>query len=243
MKTMKTNIITAVPLWHAVFVLWLAAISLFPLNAQVDNLEANDPAPSGIETNTVLYQGPLVHDEQWVMKRGTTNNHLLGVFGGTCALVPSNVRNVRGTEQVRFKAEHQGFGIWKVTHVDTVTGTAVGDNGQQYRYSYNLRRSVTGITTDGKPPKPNVAKPTPTNPGFLDPVPNNVESAALEFEDTFLLLDKTTKTLVADAKVLGWFHRRIDPSEQPPAFFPFVLDGYIATTLETVAGQAGCDPL
>ena len=48
---------------------------------------------------------------------------------------------------------------------------------------------------------------------------------------------------MADANVIGVFHRRIDPLEQPPAFFPFVLDGYIATRLETVAGQAGCDPL
>jgi hypothetical protein len=240
---MKTIIRTAVPLWHVVFLLGLAQTSLSPLSAQMDNPEADDPAPSSFEINTVLYQGPLVHDQQWVMKQGTTNNNLLGLFGGTRALITSDVRNIKGFEQVRFKAEHQGFGIWKVTHTDTVVGTAVADTGQQYRYTYNLRLSVTGITTDGKPPKPNLAMPTPTNPGFLDPVPNNVESAALEFDDTFLLLDKTTKRIVADAKVLAWFHRRIDPSEQPPAIMPFVLDGYIATTVETVAGQAGCDPL
>ena len=85
--------------------------------------------------------------------------------------------------------------------------------------------------------------PTSTDPGFLDPVPSNVESAALKFADFFLLMDEATGRLVADANVLGWFHRRINPSEQPPSFFPFVLDGYIATTLETIAGQAGCDPL
>ena len=89
-----------------------------------------------------MYQGPLVHDQQWVMTRGTTNNNLLGVFGGTCSMIPSNVRNVRGLEQVRFEAEHQGLGVWKVTHVDTVAGTAVADTGQRYRYTYNLRRSV-----------------------------------------------------------------------------------------------------
>ena len=158
-------------------------------------------------------------------------------------MIPSNVRNVRGFEEVRFEAEYQGLGVWKMAHVDTVVGTAIADSGQRYRYTYNLRRSVTGITTDGKPPSPNRAKPTSSNPGFLDPVPSNVESAALEFEDFFMLLDEATGRLVADAKVVGWFHRRVDPSEQPPAFFPFVLDGYIVTTIETVAGEAGCDPL
>jgi hypothetical protein len=177
------------------------------------------------------------------MRRGTTNTNLLGVFGGNCSLVPSNVRNVSGLEQVRFEFEHQGLGVWKMAHVDTVVGTAVADTGQRYRYTYNLRRSVTGITTNGRPPSPNGAIPTPTNRGFLDPVPSNVESAALKFEDFFLLIEEETGRVIADAQVLGWFHRRIDPSEQPPAFFPFVLDGYIATTLETIAGQAGCDPL
>jgi hypothetical protein len=218
-------------------------MTLFPLNAQVDNAEANDRARRSFQIDTVLYQGPLVHNQEWEVKRGTTNNQLLGVFGGTCSLIPSNVRNLRGVEQVRFEAEYQGLGIWKMAHVDTVVGTAVADTGQRYRYTYNLRRSVTGITTDGKPPSPNRARPTPTNRGFLEPVPSNVESAALKFEDFFLLMDEATGHLVADAQVLGWFHRRIDPSEQPPAFFPFVLDGYIATSLETIAGQPGCDPL
>jgi hypothetical protein len=177
------------------------------------------------------------------MRRGTSNTNLLGVFGGNCSLVPSNVRNLSGFEQVRFEYEHQGLGVWKMAHVDTVTGSAVSETGQRYRYTYNLRRSLTGITTDGNAPSPNRAVPTSTTPGFLDPVPGNVESAALKFEDFFLLIDEATGRVVADAHVLGRFHRQIDTSEQPPAFFPFVLDGYIATTLETIAGQAGCDPL
>jgi hypothetical protein len=141
------------------------------------------------------------------------------------------------------EVEHKGLNVWKVAHQDIVVGTAVGDNGQGYSYTYNLRRTVTGITTDGRPPNVNRAMPTPSSDGFLEPVPSNIEAAALEFDDFFLLREAGTGRLVADAKVVGWFHRRIDPSEQPPAFFPFVLDGFIATRLETVAGQAGCDPL
>ena len=230
-------------LWHAAALISLTQVTLSPLTGQVGDTPETARLRGGPEKDTVLYQGPLVHDQQWVMRRGTTNTNVLGVFGGTCSLVPSNVRNLSGFEQVRFESEYQGLGVWKMAHVDTVVGTAVAETGQRYRYTYNLRRSVTGITTDGKPPRPNTAMPTPMDPGFLDPVPSNVESAALRFEDFFLLIDEATGRVVADAQVLGWFHRRIDPSEQPPSFFPFVLDGYIATTLETVAGQAGCDPL
>jgi hypothetical protein len=229
-------------LWHAPVLLSLAQMTLCTLSAQVATPETAE-LRGGPGRTIVLYQGPLVHDQRWVMTRGTTNNQLLGVFGGTCSLIPSNVRNVWGFERVRLEVEEQALGVWKIAHVDTVVGTAVADTGQRYRYSYNLRRSVTGITTDGKPPSPNRAMPTPTNPGFLDPVPSNIESAALKFEDFFLLIDETTGRLVADAHVLAWFHRRIDPAEPLPPFFPFVLDGYIATSLQTVAGQAGCDPL
>ena len=230
-------------LWHAAALISLTQLTLSPLNGQVADTPETAGRRGGPERNIVLYQGPLVHDQQWVIRSGTTNTNLLGVFGGNCSLVPSNVRNLSGFEQVRFEYEHQGLGVWKMAHVDTVTGIAVAETGQRYRYTYNLRRSVTGITTDGKAPNPNRAVPTSTNRGFLDPVPSNVESAALKFEDFFLLIDEATGRVVADAQVLGWFHRRIDPAEQPPSFFPFVLDGYIATTLETIAGQAGCDPL
>ena len=227
-------------------VLWLLVLLLslpqYPLSAQADNLQAARHR-DGSERTSELYEGPLVHDQQWVMTQGATNTQVLGVFGGTCSLIQSNVRNVRGWERVRIETEYEGLGVWKVTHVDTVVGTAIADSGQRYTYTYNRRRSVTGITTDGKPPKPNRARPTETNPGFLDPVPGNIESTTLEFNDFFLLRDETTGQLVADANVVGWFHRRIDPLEQPPAFFPFVLDGYIATRIETLAGQAGCDPL
>jgi hypothetical protein len=234
---------TAAP-WRAAVLLSLTQMILCPLGAQpVDTNADLARFRGGPEKSTLLYQGPLVHDRQWVMRQGTTNTNLLGVLGGNCSLISSNVSNVRGFEQVRLETEYEGLGIWKVTHVDTVVGTAVAATGQRYTYTYNLRRSVIGITTDGRPPDPNRAMPTETNPGFLEPVPGNIEAATLEFNDFFLLREEATGRLVADANVIGVFHRRIDPSEQPPAFFPFVLDGYIATRLETVAGQAGCDPL
>ena len=228
--------------WNTAVLISVTQLTLFPLSGQgVDTPET--PLLRGWTENTVLYQGQLVHDREWVMRSGTSNTNLLGVFGGTCSLISSNVRNLGGFEQVRFESEYQGLGVWKMAHVDTVVGSAVSETGQRYRYSYYLRRSVTGITTDGRPPSFSRAMPTSTNAGFLDPVPGNVESAALKFEDIFLLIDEASGRVAADAHVLGWFHRRIDPSEQPPSFFPFVLDGYIATSLETVAGQAGCDPL
>ena len=126
-------------------------------------------------------------------------------------MVPSNVRNVRGLEEVRFESEYQGLGVWKMAQVDTVVGSAVADTGQRYRYTYHVRHSYTGITTDGKPPNPSRAMPTPTSDGFLEIVPGNVVAAALEFQDIFLLLDEATGRLVADAQVLGPFHLRTDP--------------------------------
>jgi hypothetical protein len=240
---MKIIAIAAVPLWRTMLSLSLAVTAVCPLSAQLDDPDDVDSARVAPNNRIVLYEGPLVHDQQWVMRRGTTNNDVLGVFGGNCSMIPSDVRNIRGFERVRLEIDYQGLGVWRVSHVDTVIGSAIAETGQRYKYTYKLRRSVTGVTIDGKPPSPNRAMPTPTNPGFLEPVPTNIESASLQFADIFLLRDEATGLPVADAHMIGWFHRRINPSEQPPAFFPFVLDGYIATTLRAVAGQAGCDPL
>jgi hypothetical protein len=144
---------------------------------------------------------------------------------------------------VRFEAEYQGFGVWNMAWLDTVVGNAVADTGQRYRYTYHVRFSYTGITTDGKAPNPSRAMPTPTSEGFLQVVPGNVVAAALKLRDIFMLQEETSGRLVADAQVEGWFHFQTNLSELLPAFFPVPVDGYIATTLQTVAGQAGCDPL
>ncbi|HEY7307089.1 MAG TPA: hypothetical protein VH601_23395 [Bryobacteraceae bacterium] len=247
---MKTFVAAAAPLCQAaLFLMSFAGAGLSPLAAQEDSINRGDSANDrdrghgSFHIDTVLYQGALVHDEQWVMTRGTTNNQLLGVFGGTCSVIPSNVSNTGGFELVRFEAEYQGLGVWKLTHTDTVVGTAVAQTGERYKYTYNLLSSATGITTNGKPPNPSRAMPTATSRGFLDPVPANIQSAALKLEDFFLLRDRPAGQLVADAHVVVRLHRAIDPSEQPPAFFPFILNGYIATDIQTIAGQAGCDPL
>jgi hypothetical protein len=247
-EMMKMVAAAAVAACQALFLLLLATMTLGPVSAQQDDEQLNgDQERNGgwgsPRRDIKLYEGPLVHDQQWVMRRGTTNNNLLGVFGGTCSLIPSNVRNVSGYEQVRFEAEYQGLGVWDMAWVDTVTGDAVADTGQRYRYTYRVRFSYTGVTTDGRAPRPSRAMPTPTNPGFLETVPGNVVAAALNFRDIFLLRDEATGRLLADAHVNAWFHFRLNPSEQPPSFFPAVQDGYIATSLQTVAGQAGCDPL
>jgi hypothetical protein len=229
-------------LWHPVFWLSLTQAALCPVSAQVDTMGANHGRRSH-EKRILLYDGPLAHDKEWVLRRGTTNNQTLGAFGGNCSMVASNVKNVSALERVRFEIEHQDFNVWKMAWVDTVEGNAIADTGQRYRYIYHVRHSFTGATTDGKPPNPSREMPTPNDSGFLEVVPGNVLAPALEFQDIFLLWDEDTGDLVADAQVLGPFHFRTNPSEQPPAFFPVVLDGYIANSLQTVAGQAGCDPL
>jgi hypothetical protein len=157
--------------WHAAVLVSATQLALFPLNGQAPEIPETARLREGPERNIVLYQGPLVHDQEWVMRRGTTNTNLLGVFGGNCSLIPSNVRNLSGFEQVRFEYEHQGLGVWKMAHVDTVTGTAVAETGQRYRYTYRLRRSVTGITTDGRPPNPNRAGRRPRAPASSSPSP------------------------------------------------------------------------
>src|SRR5262245_26250794 len=137
------------PMARSVFVIADSNDSASPERASYTP-ETTASVRGGLEKSTVLYEGPLVHDQQWVMTSGTTNTQLLGVFGGTCSMIPSNVRNVRGVEQVRFEAEYQGLGVWKMARVDTVVGNAVADSGQRYLYTYHVRHSYTGITTDGK---------------------------------------------------------------------------------------------
>ena len=240
-EDMKTIIITTVRIWCAVSLFLLASMAL---KAQSDEPPESDNALAGQHKNIVLYQGPLVHDQQWVITAGTTKTDMFGVFGGTCSMVSSNVRNVSAREQVRFEAEYLGFGVWNMAHTDTVSGRAIADTGQRYRYTYRARHTFTGITTDGKAPNPNRAMPSPTNLGFLDLVPANVVAAALKFEDIFLLRDEATGDVVADAQVLASLHLRVNPAEQPPPIFPFVWDGYILTPpYEPIAGQPGCDPL
>jgi hypothetical protein len=111
---------------------------------------------------------------------------------------------------VSFEAEHEGLGIWKVAWVDTVTGTAIAMTGQQYRYTYYVRVTYAGPTTDGRPPNPSRAMPTNSSFGFLQFVPGNVVADAVTLEDQFLLLEQNTDGVVANAHVILKLHLRID---------------------------------
>lgn len=192
---------------------------------------------------TVLYTGPMVHDQQWVLRPGTTASDVWGgAPAGRCPMVLSEVRNERATEEIRFEADYQGSGIWKMAWTDTIAGTAAGSS-QHYDYTYVVRASLVGPTTDGKAPAPSRALPSSTDFGFLGFVPRNVVTDGYLAHDQFLLLERQTNRIVANANVLMKFHRRKDASEQPPAILPVVLEGFILTSREVVAGFHGCDPL
>lgn len=194
----------------------------------------------------VLYEGPLAHDTDWRITQGTNNNQSFRAFGGTCSMIPANVRNSPGsaTERVTFEAEHEGLGLWRMQWTDIVSGRASADSGAQYRYTYMQRWTFYGPSTDGRPPAPNRAAPNDSSPGFLRPVPDNVNADAVELHDIFILQEETTGRLVANSHILWTLRLRTTPSEQPPAAFPAVVhDRYIVNTQQQLAGQLGCDPL
>src|SRR5689334_953548 len=123
-EDMKPMIITAVRLCCTVSLLLPANMAL---KAQSDGVPESENALGALDKNIVLYQGPLVHDQQWVMTAGTTKPDILGGFGGTCSLVPSNVKNVTAREHVRFEAKSLGLGVWEIAYTDTVSGRATAN--------------------------------------------------------------------------------------------------------------------
>ena len=64
-------------------------------------------------------------------------------------MVASEIRNQAVTEEIRFDADYQGSGIWKIKWIDNVVGTEVG-SAQPYPYTYYVRVEYIGPTTDGK---------------------------------------------------------------------------------------------
>src|SRR4051794_33405410 len=83
---------------------------VFPLCAEEHGTRAQ-------ETLTfVLYEGPLSHDENWVIKAGPAgpDNLKAGVNGGTCSLIPSDIGNAPDLsfERVTFEAQRDDLGIW-----------------------------------------------------------------------------------------------------------------------------------
>ena len=240
---MKALVAFSLSLCGVAFWLSMTQLPVSSLKAQVHSFEASDQGHQHLKIDTVLYQGPLVHDTQWVIKQGQTKTDMWGGVGGTRSIVPADVANRSAVERVGFEAEPQGLGMWKMAWIDTVIGTANAVTGQRYRYTYYVRASYVGPTTDGRAPNPSRAMPTNTSFGFLQFVPANVVADAYTAEDQFLLLDPQTSKIVANAHTILKVHLRLDPAEQPPAIFPTDLEGYILTSQEVIAGQFGCDPL
>ena len=215
----------------------LAAV--LPLSAEI-----NRESTSSVNAS-VLYVGPLSHDQNWIIRSGppSPDNQKFRALGGTCSMVPMDVSNNGGSgrEEVTFEAERLGLGLWKMAWTDTVSGNASDGN----RYKYRQRLEYVGATIDGKAPKPSRKFPTSENDGFLQPIPSNVTTDALELSDLFLL--QTPEGSVAASSHLHWTLRlQIPPVETdpPPAFLPAVLlGGYVVNLHDQLAGQLGCDPL
>jgi len=196
---------------------------------------------SGVQgTQTVLYQGPLTHERDWKLTRGTTNTD---VFRGNCSMIPGDVTNLPmfSVERVVFEATPKGLDVWDMAWVDTVYGRATG-NGKTYRYTYQQRLSFTAPTIDGRAPIPNRGTPVNGQGGFLQFTPRNVLLDYLENHDFFSLRDEQGN-LVANSHVLWTFRSRTTPGEPPPAFFPYLVEGLILAEPKQLSGQLGCDPL
>jgi len=230
----------------------LAATAIFALAAISPLYAKGDGMPSGGEekgthakekVTVVLYEGPLAHDQDWTIKYGppSADNYKIHPLGGTCSLISSDVSFISGFERITFEAERLDLGVWSMAWTDTVTGHATGGN----RYTYRNRSEFTGITSDGRAPKPNRAAPSAGDDGFLQIVPSNVNTGDMEVSDFFLLYDNGGNQ-VANSHVHGYFRLQMPPAanDPPPAYFPFVLSGhYIARVIDRLSGQVGCDPL
>ena len=101
------------------FLLPCTVILLLPGLAKSDRNRANSEvenrgAAQG-RTVTVLYEGPLVHDQDWTIRAGPAgpDNQKFRALGGTCSMIPSDVHNVAGSgfERVTFEAEWLGLGL------------------------------------------------------------------------------------------------------------------------------------
>ena len=157
----------------------LAFAAVLPLGAD-DDRKGDDHAKV-----TVLYDGPLLHDQNWTIKSGpvSPDNQKNPSFGGTCSMVPNDVsiQTGSGRDRVTFEAEYTGLGVWKMAWMETVSGGA--SNGDEWHYQQRVEFS--GTTTDGKAPRPNRSLPSPGNDGFLQAIPSNVSADTLDL-DRFL---------------------------------------------------------
>jgi hypothetical protein len=222
----------------------LAFAAVLPLAADDDRKD--DDHSRGDHTKvTVLYEGPLLHDQNWTIKAGpvSPDNQKNPSFGGTCSMVPGDVsiQTGSGRERVTFEAEYTGLGVWKMAWMDTVSGGA--SNGDKWHYQQRVEFS--GTTMDGRAPRPNRSLPSPGNDGFLQAIPSNVSADALDLVD-FFILQPRDGDIAASSHVHFVLRQQIPPVETdpPPDYFPVVVFGkYIVNLHDQLAGQFGCDPL
>jgi hypothetical protein len=192
---------------------------------------------------TVLYEGPLVHDQNWTITAGPPGPDNQKYTGSTCSMIPHDVHNAAGSgfERITFEAEWLHLGVWKMAWTETVVGMATDGNN----YTYRQRIEYTAPTNDGRRPTPNRAAPSGDNLGFLQVVPSNVNADSLDMIDQFVL-QPFGGGVVASSHVHWTWRLQIPPIENDPApdFYPFLLDNkYILNTHEQLAGQLGCDPM
>src|SRR5436305_9807798 len=110
MKTLTISVLmTNAVLWTS-----LAELSVSPLKTDQghpdqDRPKADDQERKNNRIETVLYAGPLAHDQQWIIKPGTAlGDPWGGAAAGRCPLVSSDVKNYTATEEIRFEADDQG---------------------------------------------------------------------------------------------------------------------------------------
>jgi hypothetical protein len=210
--------------------------------AAVISLSADDGRKDDDHSGvTVLYQGPLLHDQNWTIKAGpvSPDNQKSSSFGGTCSMVPNDVsiQTGSGRDRITFEAEYTGLGIWKMAWMETVSGAAT--NGDEWHYQQRIEFS--GTTTDGKPPRPTRSLPDV----FLQVIPGNVTTATLDLTD-FFILQPPGGDIAASSHVHFVLRQQIPPVETdpPPDYFPYVFFGkYIVNLHDQLSGELGCDPL
>ena len=66
---------------------------------------------------TVLYEGPLLHDQNWTIKAGpvSPDNQKSSSFGGTCSMVPGDVSIQTGSGRDRY---HFRGGIYRPRNLE-----------------------------------------------------------------------------------------------------------------------------
>lgn len=226
-------------------VLLLAASAALPLSARSPGKDTRDGDDNERfrERVTVLYEGPLSHDQDWTIVVGPRGpqNQVPHRRGGTCSMVPANVSNSSAFERVTFAATREHFGIWRMSWADTVTGIATDGN----KYKYQQRYDFVGVTSDGETPRPTRDKPVGETGGFLLAIPTNVITDTLDLDDFFLLFT-SSGDIAASSHISAVYRQQIPPVslDPPPLAFPAVAFGrYIINIRNQLAGQAGCDPL